>query len=106
MGMTFASVTALRHTPEIAAYWEPRILAASYDPRPIPAEQKSGLTVGMAMTEKQGGSDLRMTQTEARPAGNTHGSGATYLLTGHKWIFSVPQSDLFLTLAQTGQGIS
>jgi putative acyl-CoA dehydrogenase len=106
MGMTFASIAALRHAPELSAYWEPRILANSYDERPAPAEQKSGLTVGMAMTEKQGGSDLRRTQTTARPAGNAKGSGATYLLTGHKWFFSVPQSDLFLTLAQTEKGVS
>ncbi len=106
MGMTFASIAALRHAPEIASYWEPRILAAEYDPRPIVAEQKSGLTVGMAMTEKQGGSDLRRTQTSARPAGRQTGSGATYLLTGHKWFFSAPQSDLFLTLAQTDKGVS
>ena len=106
MSMTFASVAALRHAPDIAAYWEPQILEASYDPRPVPAELKSGLTVGMAMTEKQAGSDLRRTQTHARPARTATGSGATYLLTGHKWFFSVPQSDLFLTLAVTQKGVS
>ena len=106
MGMTFASVAALRHAPEIAAYWEPRILAPEYDPRPLPAEHKTGITVGMAMTEKQGGSDLRRTQTTARPAGKGRGTGGTYLLTGHKWFFSVPQSDLFVTLAQTETGVS
>jgi len=106
MGMTFASVAALRHTPAVAAEWEPRLMAAAYDPRPLPAEAKTGLTMGMAMTEKQGGSDLRQTQTVARPAGNARGPGADYLLTGHKWFFSVPQSDLFLPLAQTGSGVS
>ncbi|WP_420394311.1 acyl-CoA dehydrogenase family protein [Acuticoccus sp.] len=106
MGMTFASVAALRHSPELAAAWEPRILADAYDPRPRPAEDKRGITVGMAMTEKQGGSDLRRTQTTARPASSAQGSGAPYLLTGHKWFFSVPQSDLFLTLAQTERGVS
>ena len=106
MGMTFASVAALRHTPELAAYWEPRILHPAYDPRPVPAEEKQGLTVGMAMTEKQGGSDLRRTQTVARSARGRRGPGADYLLTGHKWFFSVPQSDLFLTLAQTDTGVS
>ena len=104
MGMTFASVAALRHAPEVAAYWELRILAASYDPRPVTAELKSGLTVGMAMTEKQGGSDLRRPQTVAYPASIARGAGATYLLTGHKWFFSAPQSDLFLTLASTEKG--
>src|SRR3954471_8243527 len=63
-------------------------------------------TVGMAMTEKQGGSDLRATMTTARPATAQRGSGAPYLLTGHKWFFSVPMSDLFLTLAQTETGLS
>ncbi len=106
MGMTFASIAALRHAPELAAYWEPRILRNDYDHRPVVAEEKHGITVGMAMTEKQGGSDLRQTQTTARPAGKARGSGATYLLTGHKWFFSVPQSDLFLTLAQTKAGVS
>lgn len=106
MGMTFASVAALRHTPEVAAEWEPRLMVAAYDPRPLPAEAKTGLTMGMAMTEKQGGSDLRQTQTVARPAGAGRGPGAEYLLTGHKWFFSVPQSDVFLTLAQTETGVS
>ena len=58
------------------------------------------------MTEKQGGSDLRATMTTARPATARRGSGAPYLLTGHKWFFSVPMSDLFLTLAQTDKGLS
>lgn len=106
MGMTFASVAALRHDPAIADKWEPIILQNAYDPRPLPAEEKRGVTVGMAMTEKQGGSDLRQTQTTARPAAAATWSGAEYLLTGHKWFFSVPQSDLFLTLAQTEKGVS
>jgi putative acyl-CoA dehydrogenase len=75
MGMTFASIAALRHAPELAAYWEPRILRNDYDHRPVVAEEKHGITVGMAMTEKQGGSDLRQTQTTARPAGKARGSG-------------------------------
>src|SRR5438094_5794322 len=77
-----------------------------YDARPGYAKEKSGVTVGMAMTEKQGGSDLRATLTTARPATSRRGSGAAYLLTGHKWFFSVPMSDLFLTLAQTESGLS
>ncbi len=106
MGMTFASVAALRNTPDVATYWEPLLLRNAYDPRPLPAEQKRGITIGMAMTEKQGGSDLRRTQTLAKPLGKSGGEGTTYLLTGHKWFFSVPQSDLFLTLAQSERGVS
>jgi putative acyl-CoA dehydrogenase len=78
----------------------------AYDARPVYAKEKTGVTVGMAMTEKQGGSDLRATMTTARPATVRRGSGAPYLLTGHKWFFSVPMSDLFLTLAQTDKGLS
>ncbi|WP_372926045.1 acyl-CoA dehydrogenase family protein [Marinobacter sp.] len=106
MGMTFASVGALRHDPALAAEWEPLIMRAGYDSRPIHARDKSAITVGMAMTEKQGGSDLRKTQSTARPAGSRTGSGADYLITGHKWFFSVPMSDVFLTLAQTENGVS
>lgn len=106
MGMTFASVGALRHDPALAAEWEPLIMRAGYDSRPLPARDKRAITVGMAMTEKQGGSDLRKTRTTARPASARTGSGADYLLTGHKWFFSVPMSDVFLTLAQTETGVS
>lgn len=106
MGMTFASIPALRNHPAIAAQWELRVLYPGYDPRPIPAAEKKGITVGMAMTEKQGGSDLRATITTARPMTSRTGAGAEYLLTGHKWFFSVPMSDIFLTLAQTEKGVS
>jgi len=106
MGMTFASTLALRHDPALLAEWGPRINRAAYDPRAAYAKEKPGITVGMAMTEKQGGSDLRATMTTARPATARHGPGAPYLITGHKWFFSVPMSDLFLTLAQTEKGLS
>ena len=106
MGMTFASIPALRHDRALHDEWAPLINRPSYDPRPIHAKAKSGITVGMAMTEKQGGSDLRATITTARPAGASRGSGALYLLTGHKWFFSVPMSDIFLTLGQTEKGLS
>ena len=106
MCMTFASLAALRNDPSILARWRDRILSLTYDPRPIYAGAKRGATVGMAMTEKQGGSDLRATSTTAEPAGARTGSGEEYLLTGHKWFFSVPMSDLFLTLARTEKGIS
>ena len=106
MGMTFASIAALRHDGSLLAEWGPIINRAAYDGRAIYAKEKSGVTVGMAMTEKQGGSDLRATMTTAQPATARRGSGAPYLLTGHKWFFSVPMSDLFLTLAQTDKGLS
>jgi len=106
MGMTFASIPALRHDSTLFAEWASLINRSQYDPRPIYAKEKSGVTVGMAMTEKQGGSDLRATMTTARPATPHRGPGAPYLLTGHKWFFSTPMSDLFLTLAQTENGLS
>lgn len=106
MGMTFASIAALEHDPSLSAQWAPLINRPAYDHRAVCAKDKAGVTVGMAMTEKQGGSDLRATMTTAKPATARHGSGAPYLLTGHKWFFSVPMSDVFLTLAQTGRGLS
>jgi putative acyl-CoA dehydrogenase len=106
MGMTFASIPALKHDQNLYQEWAPHILKPAYDDRPVYAKDKSGITVGMAMTEKQGGSDLRATITTARPATNQRGSAAPYLLTGHKWFFSVPMSDVFLTLAQTSKGLS
>ena len=104
--MTFASIGALKIDADLLARYQEKILSMEYDPRPVPAEQKHALGVGMAMTEKQGGSDLRQTATTARPAGARSGPGAGYLLTGHKWFFSVPTSDLFLTLARTEKGVS
>ena len=104
--MTFASIGALIVDADVLARYQEKILSIEYDPRPVPAEQKHALSVGMAMTEKQGGSDLRQTATTARPAGANSGPGAGYLLTGHKWFFSVPTSDLFLTLARTDKGVS
>jgi len=103
--MTYAAIPALRHQPEIAAEWEPRLTAAKYDPRAIPVEEKSGATMGMAMTEKQGGSDVRANTTRAR-ALNGGGPGAEYELTGHKWFCSAPMCDAFLTLAYTDNGLS
>jgi putative acyl-CoA dehydrogenase len=105
-GMTFASIPALQHDKGLYDEWVPQILRTAYDDRPIYAKKKNGITVGMAMTEKQGGSDLRATITTGRPATSRRGSGEPYLLTGHKWFFSVPMSDIFLTLAQTEKGLS
>jgi putative acyl-CoA dehydrogenase len=99
--MTFASIGALKHQPALLEKFRDKILSTTYDPRPLPPADKISLSVGMAMTEKQAGSDLRQTQTNA--AKTAHG---VFLLTGHKWFFSVPMSDLFLTLARTESGIS
>lgn len=103
--MTYASLGALKHQPEIDAEWRPRIVSAHYDPRMIPAKDKAGATIGMAMTEKQGGSDVRANTTRAAPLGHG-GPGAEYALTGHKWFCSAPMCDAFLTLAYTGKGLT
>ncbi len=103
--MTFAVIPALRLQPDLAARWEPLITARTYDPRNVPASQKSGLTVGMAMTEKQGGSDVRMNTTRAYPVG-AGGAGQAYELVGHKYFVSAPMCDAFLVLAQAPGGLS
>ncbi len=99
--MTFACVPALRADPDLAAQWLPRVLAQRYDARFLPAGGKRGVTVGMGMTEKQGGSDVRANVTRADPCG-----GRAYRLTGHKWFFSAPMCDAFLVLAQAPGGLS
>jgi putative acyl-CoA dehydrogenase len=98
--MTFASIPIFAHAPELAREWRPRVLADSYDPRPLPLAAKSGVTVGMAMTEKQGGSDLRAVATVAAR------DGAAWRLTGHKWFCSAPMSDAFFTLARADEGVT
>jgi putative acyl-CoA dehydrogenase len=103
--MTFAVVPALRATPALAEEWEPLVTATTYDPRLVPAAQKGSAISGMAMTEKQGGSDVRANTTFAR-ALNGGGPGAEYEITGHKWFCSAPMSDIFLVLAQTDDGLS
>ena len=103
IAMTFAAAPALRAEPDVAAEWEPRLLSTEYDPRFIPAARKSGCLFGMAITEKQGGSDVQSNASTARPIG---GSTAEYLLTGHKWFCSAPMSDGFLTLARTPAGLT
>jgi putative acyl-CoA dehydrogenase len=103
--MTFAAVPALRWQPEIAAEWVPRITSTQYDPRIVPAPDKTGCTMGMAMTEKQGGSDVRANTTRAVPLG-AEGPGQEYYLTGHKYFVSAPMCDAFLTLANTERGLS
>ncbi len=105
ISMTYSVVPALRAQPDLAAEWEPRILSASYDSRDVPAPGKSGALMGMGMTEKQGGSDVRANTTVARPL-NGGGPGAEYELSGHKWFMSAPMCDAFLVLAQADGGIS
>ena len=99
--MTYACVPALRHAPELARDWLPRIIAAQYDSSHRPAWLKSGNTIGMGMTEKQGGSDVRSNSTRAVPIGD-----GLYELVGHKWFFSAPMCDAFLVLAQSEAGLS
>ena len=101
MSMTYSSVAALAADDDVADIWLPRVKASTYDPRMIPAGEKSGVTIGMAMTEKQGGSDVRANTTRAVPDGD-----GAYLLTGHKWFCSAPMSDAFLTLAYSDHGLT
>tara|TARA_R100000322_G_scaffold27323_3_gene17211 strand:- start:3077 stop:4756 length:1680 start_codon:yes stop_codon:yes gene_type:complete len=103
--MTFAAVPALLKQPSLAKQWLPGITSREYDPRNIPSEQKSGLTIGMAMTEKQGGSDVRANTTIAQALG-VGGPGELYALTGHKWFMSAPMCDAFLVLAQAPAGLT
>jgi putative acyl-CoA dehydrogenase len=101
ISMSYAVVPALRHAPELAARYEPGLLSTSYDFGLREPSGKRGLLAGMAMTEKQGGSDVRANTTRAVPAGD-----GSYRLTGHKWFCSAPMCDLFLVLAQTPDGLS
>ena len=103
--MTFAALPSLRTEPELAKAWEPRITARVYDPRNVPDAQKAGLTIGMAMTEKQGGSDVRANTTVAHPIG-AEGAGHAYALVGHKYFVSAPMCDAFLVLAQAPGGLT
>ena len=112
--MTYASVPALRQAldlPQIAARWLPKILSREYDPRSLPVEQKRGALVGMGMTEKQGGSDVRSNTTRATPVPADEAralfgdeAGGAWRIVGHKWFFSAPQSDAHLILAQADEG--
>ncbi len=105
LSMTYSAIPALRATPEVAAEWEPRLLSLEYDERLMPVEEKRGALCGMAMTEKQGGSDVRANTTTAR-ALNGGGPGGEYEITGHKWFCSAPMCDAFLVLAQADGGLS
>jgi putative acyl-CoA dehydrogenase len=102
VSMTFAAVPALRAAPGLAEGWEPKLTALAYQPALAPVAEKAGALCGMAMTEKQGGSDVRANTTTAAPAG----PDGMWLLTGHKWFCSAPMSDAFLVLAQAPAGLS
>jgi putative acyl-CoA dehydrogenase len=106
LSMTYSVVPALRKQPEIAAEWEARFTSERYDGERLrPAPDKAGALAGMAMTEKQGGSDVRANTTTATPM-NGGGPGAEYSLVGHKWFMSAPMCDAFLVLAQAPGGLS
>jgi putative acyl-CoA dehydrogenase len=100
MTMTYAAVPAMQKNPDIAANWLPLMMSRSYDPASRPAGEKTGVTIGMAMTEKQGGSDVRANTTVATR------DGENYRLRGHKWFCSAPMCDAFLTLAQAPDGLT
>ena len=102
VSMTYAVIPALRKQPDVAAQWEPLVTTLEYDPGLRPAPAKRGVLFGMAMTERQGGSDVRTNTTVAVPSGE---AGA-YLLTGQKWFCSAPMCDAFLVLAQAPGGLS
>ena len=104
-GMAYAAVAGFEGRPEFAL-WREKTLQADYDPRRLPLQAKRAAVIGYAMTEKQGGSDLRQTQTTARALGSAEGGGRAYSITGHKWFCSVPVADGFYTLAQTHSGVS
>jgi putative acyl-CoA dehydrogenase len=106
ISMTYSVIPAIRKQPELADEWERRFLSLSYDgERLVPAPDKKGALCGMAMTEKQGGSDVRANTTAATPI-NGGGPGAEYEITGHKWFCSAPMCDAFLVLAQAEGGLS
>jgi putative acyl-CoA dehydrogenase len=94
ISMTHSVIPALREAPDLAEQWEPRLVSTSYG-------TGEGAIAGMAMTEKQGGSDVRANTTRAEPQAD-----GTYAITGHKWFCSYPPCDVFLTLAQTAAGLS
>ncbi len=102
ISMTYAVLPALMPSPDLVALWQPRLTSPTYDPSDRPAAEKTGSLAGMAMTEKQGGSDVRANTTTAVPAEDEGG----YRITGHKWFCSAPMGDLFLVLAQAPGGLS
>lgn len=111
ISMTYAVLPALRHEPDLLKALQPLIFSNIYDPSFAPSETKKGITCGMALTEKQGGSDVRSNTTDAVPLGSksrskASGKGREYALRGHKWFCSAPMSDGFLMLANAPNGLS
>jgi len=102
ISMTFSGLAALRVEPELMREWEAKLISSSYDPRFVPVQQKAGALLGMGMTEKQGGSDVRANTTVAERIDGSR----EYLITGHKWFCSAPMCDAFLILAQAPKGLS
>jgi putative acyl-CoA dehydrogenase len=102
ISMTYSVLPALRPEPGLLAHWQPRLTSGAYDRADRPADKKAGALAGMAMTEKQGGSDVRANTTVAAPAPEEGG----YRVTGHKWFCSAPMGDLFLVLAQAPGGLT
>ena len=98
--MTHACIGALRSEPALLARWLPKIQTRTYDPRPLPWWEKNGVTLGMGMTERQGGTDVRANITQAVAAGDH------VEITGHKWFMSAPMCDAFLVLAQAPGGLT
>ncbi|CAL61224.1 isovaleryl CoA dehydrogenase [Herminiimonas arsenicoxydans] len=103
--MTFAAIPLLQQEPALFAALQAKLFAREHDPRDLPWAQKHSMLIGMGMTEKQGGSDVRSNTTVAR-AVHGSGRGADYALTGHKWFFSAPMCDAHLVLARTENGLS
>ena len=105
VSMSYAVAPALRANPALQSQWGPRLAATAYDARFMPAQAKAAVTMGMGMTEKQGGSDVRANTTHAEFDGSD-AWGRRYAITGHKWFMSAPMCDAFLVLAQTPGGLS
>jgi putative acyl-CoA dehydrogenase len=101
LAMTYGAVPTLRHAPDLAKRWLPKVFSRDYDPRFVPIGEKKSVLLGMGMTENQGGSDLRTNTTRAEPVGD-----GRFRLHGHKWFMSAPMCDAFLVLAQSPKGLS
>src|SRR5690606_22968456 len=99
--MTSAALAALMANTDLFGAWAPRVISRKYDHTSKPPMQKAGVPLGIGMTEKQGGTDVRANLTVAEPAGN-----GLFSITGHKWFMSAPMSDAFLVLAQAKEGLS
>jgi putative acyl-CoA dehydrogenase len=99
--MTYGAIAALRRDPRLTREWLPHLLTRIYDPRDVPIQNKRGGLIGMGMTEKQGGSDVRANTTRAARCDD-----GSYRITGHKWFFSAPQCDAHLVLAQSEAGLT